>query len=348
MDTKDVQFVPAGTFQTVIKEVNTIVDEQGEFKSLLHNKDVDILVSYTDVCNFNIQPGTYIIVDNHNNIIYSEPTDLKSKEKLPREVKCPVCGKLTTVPGIGKTSCSDPHCTSKLYTQIKQFLYIMGLDEMSFEEFNEYVKKAGISCLPDIFTLDKYKDTKIESTLAKVLHAVIPIAVSPSEEFFDTFISSAGSLESTLYYLHNPSSIQKDLKVNMMIAERLIKWLNDSYNVLMVDTFVNMNDIITIKVNDQKFEGAPIFRNKTICILGRFRHGDLGEIMSILQSYSAKVVTSVTSSTINKVQCILVGNLRGEDPETIALAQAYNIPIYEELQFFKEYDIDSDIKKLAK
>ena len=101
------------------------------------------------------------------------------------------------------------------------------------------------------------------------------------------------------------------------------------------------SDQIKIKSVSKKFEGAPIFRNKTICITGDFKHGTLEDIVSILQSYSAKVVTKFD----NTVNCVVIGHFENEDPQIAQLATSYNVPIYSEDSFFKSYEIDLDIKK---
>lgn len=347
MTSKDIEFVSAGTFQTVVKKVTPFTNEDGYINAILHNNDVDVLLSYTDVCNFNIQPGTYIVLDKNNTVIYSEPTDIKSKENVSRETKCPICGKLTKVPAKGFTTCSDEHCVSRIYNNIKQITNILNLPALSFDEFTKMITKKNkdITCIADILNLDRYKDIKITTKLSTLLHAVIPVSVVPNEEYFIQFVNSAGSLESVIYYLHNPGTIAGDLRLNPIMTERLTKWLYDNFNVLMLDTFLNYENI-TIEVSTKKFDGAPIFRNKNICITGKFRNGSLTEIMSILESYSARVFASVNGTNINKIDCVLVGNLRGEDPEIVTLAQEYSKPIYEELEFFKSYEIDKDLAKL--
>ena len=331
-------------YQTVIKEVKTVVDENGYFKSILHNNDTDILVSYTDVCNYNIKPNTYILVDEYDNLLYAEPVNGNTKERVSREIKCPICGKLSIAPVKGFTTCSDPHCTSKLYSRINQFTNVLGLSKLPYESFLSYSKDGSLTCLSDLLLLDEYKNVvPISCTLSKLLHAIVPIEVCSNERFFEELICNAGSIESAMYYLQNPESIAKDLKLNILICNKLITWLKDPYNSLMCDTIIKCEEI-HIEIVERKFEGAPIFRNKTICITGRFRNGGINEIKSILESYEATVVTTANFASINKMSCILVGDLRQEDNEIIQLAQSYNIPIYSEIDFFRSYEIDKDLK----
>ena len=84
---------------------------------------------------------------------------------------------------------------------------------------------------------------------------------------------------------------------------------------------------------------SPILRNKTICVTGKFIHGTLEDIISIIQSYSGKVVTSFD----NSVSFVVVGHFENEDPNIIELAIGYHIPVYGEDDFFRYYGIDADM-----
>ena len=94
-------------------------------------------------------------------------------------------------------------------------------------------------------------------------------------------------------------------------------------------------------VVDKKFDGPAIFRNKTILITGKFRHGDFNEVASILQSYSAKVVFDFSES----VDCLVVGDLmESTNGQFVRNCKQLNIPVFEESRFFRMYDIDNDLK----
>ena len=109
-----------------------------------------------------------------------------------------------------------------------------------------------------------------------------------------------------------------------------------------------MSDIITLlnspNINlvesEKKFDGAPIFRNKTICLTGTFIRGSMSEIAAILHSYSANVVFQFT----NIVDCVLVGGTNENiDGKIVRDAKALNKAVMAEDDFFKRYEIDSDI-----
>ena len=90
------------------------------------------------------------------------------------------------------------------------------------------------------------------------------------------------------------------------------------------------------------FDGAPIFRNKTIFITGTFKHGSLADIKSILESYSATVVTDFDSY----IQCVLVGDIKEDiEGQAIIAARELHLPIFSESEFFARYEIDEDLEK---
>ena len=106
---------------------------------------------------------------------------------------------------------------------------------------------------------------------------------------------------------------------------------------------MNISQIVISGVEKQ-FDGAPIFRNKTIMVTGDFIHGDFSTVAAILRSYSAEVV----STWNNHVDCVLVGGLKTNiDGNAINLARANNKSVQDELAFFAAYEIDDDLYQSA-
>ena len=126
---------------------------------------------------------------------------------------------------------------------------------------------------------------------------------------------------------------------NSLMLKRLIGWISDPYNATTLLTLLDSNQINIVET-DKKFEGAPIFRNKTIAITGKFKHGDLAEIASILRSYEATVTINIKGHA----DCLLVGDLNENiDGRSIQLARENSIAILNESQFFAQFEIDNDI-----
>ena len=80
-------------------------------------------------------------------------------------------------------------------------------------------------------------------------------------------------------------------------------------------------------------------------ITGTFKHGTTEDIIAILQSYSATVVTQMDK----KVQCVVVGDIKENiDGLAIHAARELDIPMFDETAFFDRYTIDEDLEKFLK
>lgn len=322
-----------------------VKDQLGNFLSskkatLVH----ECTISYTDVVKYNIQKGTSAIVDSSNNVVMSRPTDADSRKKISAEIKCSICGKSIKVMSKGYTQCDDPHCQSKMYPDLIHFCNTLSMEVLPFDKFSKYIHDKSLMCLTDIFTLDEYKDVKVKCTIGTLLTSIVPVSVCSDPSVLQEIVSRAGSPEAVDYYLKNPGTIEKDLKISSIHMPKIIRWLNDSYNISTYETLISMPEFIEITQVEQKFSGAPIFRNKVICITGKFKCGDYETVTSILKSYSAEVVTQFS----NRVSAVLVGHFREEDPTIIQLAKSYGKPVYKETEFFNAYEISKDLQSAAK
>ena len=170
---------------------------------------------------------------------------------------------------------------------------------------------------------------------------MIPYDVIPRDDVLMLFTTACMENPKTIeYYMNNPDQILTDLRIQHLDLPALVEWFHDPCNV---SDMVNLLTItqIEIDVANKKFDGAPIFRDKIIYITGTFLHGAMGYVSSILQSYAAKVTTQMS----NNVDCVLVGGTHENvDGQAIVSARQMHIPVYEELDFFAAYDIDSDIQ----
>ena len=335
--------------QFTVEYVKSYPDKNGYVMADVYSSDgegfiLECTISYTDVVKYNVRKGTSVIVDGNNSVIVGRPTNAESRMKLGAEIKCSVCGKNIKVMNKGYTVCDDPHCQSKLYPEVIHFCNILGLDILPFEAFTEHVRNKDILCLTDIFTLPEYKDAKVKCTIGTLLTAIIPVTICSDPAFIQEFVARAGSPEAVDYYLKNPQTIEKDLKLTSIHMPKIVRWLADPYNISTYETLLGMTDQIEINMVEKKFSGAPIFRNKVICITGRFKCGDYETVTAILKSYAAEVTTQFN----NRVSAVLVGHFREEDPSIIHLAKSYNKPVYKETEFFNAYEISKDLQAAGK
>jgi hypothetical protein len=332
------KYVPAELSQYTVKSTLNKLDDHGYVHTILDIGSKKLNQSYTDIVQHDVQTGSSIIIDGET--ILDSRKYAFFKTKLSRSTQCSVCGKAMTVPVRGWTVCQDEHCVSRLYPRIRRFLNQLHLPEMPFEQFNQYVKDGEITCLIDVLILDDYRDLKVKCTLSTLISAMLPAEICRGSEFVQEFVNYLGSVEALDYYVQNPDAIVTDLNLNKLFSRNFATWLKDPSNVLELQTLLQ-SDQIEIETVRPKFEGSPIFRGKTICVTGKFRHGTLEDVISILKSYSANVITKFD----NTVSCVVVGHYEQEDTNITDLATSYNVPIYSEDDFFKSYEIDLDIKK---
>lgn len=327
--------------QITVKNISNEYDPNGYLKSKISWEDErcvgENLVDYSVTANFSIQEKDVLIRDDDHRIIYNVNQGVRPIQK---KVACIDCGNLFTLPSKGPVSCTDPHCISKLYSEICHFTSTLALPDMTFDRFKELKLQKKLMCLTDIFCLPEYEASNIDIAMDVLLSAVVPLEVCRDASIFNMIWNKSDrSLQTFNYYIHNPDRIAIDLNLNTSSMKSVIEWLKDPYNLSTIISLLDMKQINIIK-STKKFDGPLIFRNKVIAITGIFKHGDISEVSSILESYGAKVITMMQ----DKVDCVIVGDTKENISGSVILsAKSLNIPIFNESQFFKEYKIDEDL-----
>lgn len=335
-----IKYVHLGGAQAVVSKVEDVVDVYGFHKTAVTcSNDMIVHINYPEKISFHIEKGTVIYTDGNGNIVYSSTIQL-AEQAAP--IKCPKCGRLIEVPAHGVARCANPHCVSRLAPVVKSFVEEINLPVYPIDTIHDWVKAQKITCVPDIFLLDEYKDCTVEISVAKLLRAMIPYDVIARDDVLLLFTTACMENPKTIeYYMNNPEQIQNDLRIQHMDLPTLIEWFNDPCNVSDMVNLLTLPQIHIAECN-KKFNGAPIFRDKIIYITGTFLHGALGYVSSILQSYSAKVTTQIS----NNVDCVLVGGTHENvDGRAIVTARQMHIPVFEEIDFFNSYEIDKDIQQ---
>lgn len=329
--------------QTItVKNTIKYVNHSGYIKyRVLYGDDDCFTMNYPDAAFFNIQKNSQLVMDG-GTVIWSSTKSSNHSERLPKRIVCKSCGKILDVPDSGYMTCSDPYCTSLLYPRIEKFCKVLGLEVLSKDKFDRYVDKSELQIFPDVLLLPEYKDIKIKNNLWEIIFACLPIEVGVDKQWLIKFCNRCNNNYKTVkFYFDSPVRIYTELDMN--VSRRLADWLSIPRNVLELDTIINSSQIeLPVQDKVMSFDGAPIFRNKTIYITGTFRHGNLSEIQSILESYSATVVTEFDQY----IQCVLVGDIKdGIEGQAILAARELGIPIFNESEFFAKYEIDSDLEK---
>ena len=302
-------------------------------------------MNYADAVAANIQPDTIILLGESCTPISYIHADGADIFPWNTTRTCSFCGKLYTVPASGVTKCNDIHCSSMLLPKINLFLTQMNIpNPFSIEQWAAKLKKKELLCIPDIFLLPEFESVEVKVTLRQLLRALIPIKLLPNDEVIALFVNKClHNADTVMYYAEHTDRIQVDLGLQHKDILKLICWLSDAGNVSDLRTCLNISQIVISGVEKQ-FDGAPIFRNKTIMVTGDFIHGDFSTVAAILRSYSAEVV----STWNNHVDCVLVGGLKTNiDGNAINLARANNKSVQDELAFFAAYEIDDDLYQSA-
>lgn len=341
---------------TVADKVTNLVDYDGYIKCGLRcnyippeGSDESIVVDrlaieYPEAVKYNIQKGSQVVISD-NKVIWSNTKNADSSTRLAKRISCSSCHKILDVPDDGPMMCDDPFCTSRLYPRIKRFCTILGLEILSTEDFDAAVKSGDLTILPDLLLLPKYKDIRIAKHLSEIILACMDGYVGMNRDWMIKFCNKCNNSYNTVkYYLEGPIRIRTEL--DMMTTPRFITWANNPRNLVELETVINSEQISIINSDKIiKFDGPPILRNKKIMITGTFLHGSTEDIIAILNSYSAEVVTKFDK----KVQCVVVGDIKENiDGLAIQAARELDLPMFDESAFFARYSIDEDLEKFLK
>lgn len=337
---KNATYLRADLYQATVKSMKEYLEEHGYLRASLKTDLKNIDAPYSDIAKYNVGNKASVILDEDKILASWRPKSLINN-KVSRTKECSICHHKMIVPPHGNTHCENEKCPSRLYSQISHFLKVLNLPSIEFDEYQTLIRDKSVGCLLDLFSLEKFEGVKVQCTLSNFLFAVVPFELCRGLDFFQQFTNYLGSIEAFDFYLENPDAISSDLRLNKMYSKNFSTWLKDPEHLLIVRTLLDMKDVIEIQPVKKHFEGAPIFRGKTICLTGKFQHGTLEDVIGILQSYSAKVTTNFD----NTVNCVVIGHYECEDKDLIETAVSYHVPIYGEDDFFKAYEIDLDIEQ---
>ena len=344
-----VLFTRSGTIEYPKTEINQFVatsvesdhDPYGHIyaKIQVEGSEESIFVPYSEVVHADVRPGGLVVRNSDGDFIKSFNT---ARDTYPINVLyCKCCGRKIVVPSFGNVTCPDNHCNSVMYPKLMQMLRVFGLPELPYDRFTEVANKIGnVFTLIDIFDIEEYSEAVVDTDLTSVVRALVPYAFVSSRDVLRGFVGACNdSPDVVIYYIKHPDKIAYDLDLDDRIYSRFITWCKDVENQQDVEAFLTSKHIRVAKTL-KKFEGAPIFRNKTIMITGSFSHGSFQEIEAILSSYSATVVRKFSDN----VNCVLVGDLNeNTNGAAIFAAKSSRIPVMSEHQFFEQYEIDKDL-----
>ena len=326
----------------IVSQVRGYLDEYGHLKCKLKFQSPASLDSmfadYADVVHMNITANSMVFVAN-DTIISAHSTDNKERYMRKDSVTCECCGINIKLPESGPATCTNPQCMSTKYHQVRELLSAFGLPLISFENYLKLAEDHIILNILDILDIPTYADAPLEISISGLISAVIPKS-DVSSAIISQFVTNCNNtLQTVKFYISHPDRIALNLSLRSADASRLMRWLSSADNRTLL---LEVLDYPRIKFSGvgAKFIGTPMFRNKVIMITGKFTHGDIGEIIAILQSYSATVVTKFDGT----VQCIVVGDIPEDvDGGAIRNARNHSVAVYSESEFFARFQIDDDL-----
>lgn len=336
--TKEVTIVNTLLFQDCVTQVNTRYTESGSILADVKCSRGTYTFDYYEVVNHNVNKGNIIYLSSHDtkHILRCKNVSSKPQQKRTDSLTCAYCGKTFKVlPG---TICDDVNCLSRKFAESNRLLATFSIPEITFSEYTKLVKSKDIIIVPDILNIDKHLEYQLNASISSVVRAIVPEYAVRKDDVITSFVNNCNNNKDTVkYYINNVDRAIYDF--NLDPSDEFITWLSYPENV--ADVLAVLDNLrYKSTVNDVLFDGAPIFRDKKIYVTGKFRHGDMTYISSLLASYSAEVTTKFD------VDChvVLVGDIL-EDVSGKAIKQAQNlrIPVISETDFFNRYDIDSDI-----
>ena len=329
------QFVNAGCSQSVVTETKKYTDSYGFVRVSLGDCSID----YSDYISFGVNIGSVLFFDSEYKMVQCDYGDDKKRDFVN---VCEVCGRHYPISAHGKVLCPDDTCMSRSLEAVQNMLSRFKLPEFpNTRNYIEFIKENKIVNILDILDYPMYSDIQIHVDIATLIRAMIPISVIRSDEFFTILANGCNNTVKTLeHYLEHPDRIPIDLGIHHKDLPAFSAWIRKPANFSDITAALS-HPRIHIDSVAKRFDGVPAFRNKTIYITGRFVHGSIADITAILQSYSAKVVTTFDKD----VDWVIVGGKNEQsNGQAIISAKNLDIPVYDEIAFFNHYDIDSDIQ----
>ena len=262
--------------------------------------------------------------------------------------KCPICGYPVTINdnnGVKTLVCENDNCSGKLINRLDHFCGKKGLDikGLSTATLEKLIEWEWVTCLEDIFTLNKFKDTWIrivgfgEKSVTKILEAI----ENAKNCTLEAFISALG-----IPLIGN--NVSKELVKYIDSYEDFREKVNNKWNFSMLDNFgeAKMNSILTFDYSEadrirkylniqEKKSNQEVNENtladKTFVITGKLKNFSNRDALKVyIESLGGKVAGSVSKKT-----SYLINNDKDSTSSKNKTALDYNIPIITEEEFMK-------------
>ena len=336
-DNGEYTYVPAELIQYTVETCTESTDENGYIKvTVLDDAGITHVYHKSEAITYGIIEKSTVVCEGIKPV-YSNTMPVQHANY---QMLCPVCGNVFESPKHGPVCCSNSYCPTILYPQIVKFARVLRLPELKSADYVSALSKHKITEFVDILSLPQYKKASVNCTLAEFLKAIVPVDVCTDDTLISKIATVCKNSFKTLdFYLTNPTRLHADIGPVSAAAAHLIEWLSNPNSIRMIEQLAESSQINIVE-SSKKFDGPAIFRGKTIAITGKFRHGNVFEISSILSSYDGNITVGIQTHA----DCLVIGDLNeNNDGHSVRLASTSGIPVFTESEFFNMYDIDADI-----
>ena len=283
------------------------------------------LNNYGDILRKGVKINSKVFVRRSNEVI---PEILGVAEHMPNSydvVKpetCPCCGTALIEDGAHLFCPNFYGCAEQIDDRINHYasrnaMNIEGLSGKTISLLRENLNVKSVADLykitqADLLSLEKFKDKKSDNL-------VLSIENSKNPEFY-RFIFALGINgvgERTAKDLAKKFTTLNDLlnatvselveidEIGLITAENIYNFLHDQNQISLINELINVG--INIKYPELKQTFNDELSNKTIVITGDFEHFSRTQLTNKLETFGAKV----TSSVSKKTDLVVVGNNPG-------------------------------------
>lgn len=260
--------------------------------------------------------------------------------------KCPICGCPTLINdnnGVKTLICGNDNCSGKLINRLNHFCGKKGLDikGLSTATLEKLIEWEWVTCLEDIFNLNKFKDTWIkivgfgEKSVTKILEAI----ENAKDCTLEAFISALG-----IPLIGN--NVSKELVKHIDSYADFRQKIKDNWDFSSINNFgeAKMVSILTFDYTEadkiekylriqkkEKIENAQKLSGMTFVITGKLKiFTNRDEIKNFIESNGGKVTGSVSRKT-----SYLINNDKNSTSSKNKTAMDYGVPIVTEEEFMK-------------
>ena len=341
---KDIIFTVGRTGKITPNAVLDPVRVQGSMiaRATLHNEEF--------VVSKDIRVGDYVVLRKAGDVIPEVVRVVKERREegtLPFKMtlSCPICGapliQKDAIHYCSNTKCDARHIEGLIHYCSKDAMDIDGLGDKIIEYF---FNQKFIHSIPSIYRLEQYaQDIKItdgfgEKSVVKLLQGIEKSKSNSLERLlFGLGIKEVGvkTAKTLASYFVTMEALEKATYEDLLLvpdigdisAKSIVDYFKEEYNKKMIE------ELKELGIN-MKYLGKPVsskktyFTGKTCVLTGTLANFGRKEATEILESYGAKVTSSVSKST----SLVIFGTEAGSKLDK---ANALGIETMDEEEFMK-------------